>query len=147
MGVPYQNLTAMHIWEIESGVDYREDRDIERCMRLCDGSIVKLVSRVHDQVESHPGSDFNRFGERMETVGKVHIGCVGNAVSRFFSAEDGYAMAKTMFSEDKRAFLKQTELITPLTYGHTINNEKGTQCVVDPENTFTRSQSGKRHNN
>lgn len=140
LGVPYQNLTAIHIWEVEFDVDYRKEYDVERRMRQPDGTVVKLISRVHDRVETHPGSDFNRFGERMESAGKVQIGHVGNAVARLFSAKDAYTIAKTMYGKDKRSFLQQSEPVTSLTYGHTINNSKGTQCVVDPAITFTASK-------
>ena len=145
LGVPYQNLTAIHIWEVEFGVDYREEYDVERRMRRPDGSLGPLLSRVHGRVASHPGSDFNRFGERMETSGKVHIGHVGNAVARLFSAGDAYIMAKTMYAADNRSFLKQTDPVTMLTYGHTIENRKGAQCVVDPELAFPTAPPDKPH--
>ena len=133
LGVPYQNLTAIHIWEVEFGVDYREEYDVERRVRRPDGSLAPVVSRVHDRIETHPGSDFNRFGERLETAGKVQVGHVGNAVARLFLAGDAHAIAKAMYGSDDRYFLKQTDPVTPLTYGHTISNSKGNQCVVDPE--------------
>ena len=138
LGVPCQNLTAIHIWEVEFDVDYREEYDVKHRMRKPDGSLVRLVSRVHDRAKTHPGSDFNRFGERMETAGMVRVGHVGNAVARLFSAEDACKMAKTMYREDSRSFLKQTDQITPLSYRHTITNGKGTQCVVNPGNTFQK---------
>jgi aminoglycoside 3-N-acetyltransferase len=136
LGVPYQNLTAIHIWEVEFGVDYRVDYDVERPMRQPDGSLITLVSRVHAPVETHPGGDFNRFGERLEAAGNVHIGHVGNAVARLFSSGDAYPIAKAMYDSDARSFLKQTDPVTSLTYGHTIQNMKGTQCVVDPDCAF-----------
>ncbi|MDP6076764.1 MAG: AAC(3) family N-acetyltransferase, partial [Acidimicrobiales bacterium] len=145
LGVPYQNLTAIHIWEVEFGVDYRNEFDVERRMRRQDGNLVPLISRVHDRVNTHPGSDFNRFGERMEATGKVQIGQVGNAVARLFSARDASEIAKTMYAEDKRAFLKQGDPITSLSYGRTIQNNKGTQCVVDSEQVFPTLQPNRPH--
>ena len=65
-------------------MDYREESDIVRRMRKPDGSLVRLFSRVHNPVKTHPGSDFNRFGERMETASMVRVGHVGNAVARLF---------------------------------------------------------------
>ena len=132
LGVPYQNLTAIHVWEVELDVDYRETSFITRRTPLPDGTLVPLASQVHARRDWHPGSDFNRFGERMEKVGLVGIGHVGNAVARLFTAADAHEMARTMYEEDKAAFLKQGERITPLSYAHTISNVKGTQCVVDP---------------
>ena len=74
----------------------------------------------------------------METAGMVCVGHVGNAVARLFPTEDSDKTAKSMYREDNQSFLKQTEQITPLNYGHTINNAKGTQCVVNPGNTFQK---------
>ena len=136
LGVPYQNLTAIHVWEVELKVDYRQDYDVHRRLRQQDGSLVPLVSRVHDRKDDHPGSDFNRFGERLESQGKVQLGAVGNAVGRLFKAEDAYNLAKTMYLEDQRCFLKQTDPVTELTYGQTIQNGKGTQCVIDTDKIY-----------
>ena len=102
LGVPYQNLTAIHVWEVEIKVDYREDYDVHRRLRQQDGNLVPLVSRVHDRKNDHPGSDFNRFGEQLESLGKVKRGSVGNAVGRLFKAEDAYNLAKTMYADDQR---------------------------------------------
>ena len=136
LGVPYQNLTAIHIWEVEFGVDYRDDYDVERRMRLLDGSLQPFVSRVHAPAEGHPGGDFNRFGERLESAGHVNVGHVGNAMARLFPARMAYPTAKSMYEADPRSFLKQSDPITQLTCGHTVNNDKGTQCVVDPALAF-----------
>ena len=145
LGVPYQNLTAIHVWEVEFGVDYRVESDFERRVRRPDGSVGPLVSRVHARTETHPGSDFNRFGERMEAAGNVNVGHVGNAVARLFSARDAYNLAKTMYDLDARSFLKQTDPVTPLTYGYTIENTKGAQCVVDPELAFPTAPPDRPH--
>ena len=140
LGVPYQNLTAIHVWEIEFEVDYRRDYYIERRLRKPDGKLEPLFSRVHSPKESYPGQDFNRFGERLEGDNKVNKGSVGNAIARIFSAEDAYTLAKKMYKEDKNCFLKQSKLATKLTFGHTINNSKGEQCVVNPDNIFLESR-------
>lgn len=136
LGVPYQNLTAIHVWEVEFDVAYRDTRFITRRTPLADGTLVPLASQVHSRNDLHTGSDFNRMGERMERAGLVGIGHVGNAVARMFTARDAHEMARTMYAEDKKAFLKQGESITPLSYGQTITNIKGTQSVVDAANTF-----------
>ncbi len=137
LGVPYQNLTAVHVWEVEFDVAYRETRFITRRTPLANGTLVPLASRVHARADWHPGSDFNRMGERMERAGLVGIGHVGNAVARLFTTSEAHEMARTMYEEDKMAFLKQGAAITPLSYGQTITNVKGTQCVVDPANAFS----------
>jgi len=136
LGVPYQNLTAIHVWEVEFQVDYRRDYYIERRLRKPDGKIEPLLSRVHSPKESYPGQDFNRFGERLEGDNKVNKGSVGNAIARLFSAEDAYSLAKTMYQEDKKCFLKKSQSATKLTFGHTIHNGKGEQCVLNPDNIF-----------
>ena len=145
LGVPYQNLTAIHVWEVEFDVDYRETHFVTRRTPLSDGTLVPLASRVHARKDWHPGSDFNRFGERMENVGLVGVGHVGNAVARLFTAADAHEMARTMYEEDKAAFLKQGESITKLTYAHTISNVKGTQCVVDPAMAFPTPPATEEH--
>ena len=136
LGVPYQNLTAIHVWEVEFQVDYRRDYYIERRLRKPDGKIEPLLSRVHSPKESYPGQDFNRFGERLEGDNKVNKGSVGNAIARLFSAEDAYSLAKKMYQEDKKCFLKKSQSATKLTFGHTIHNGKGEQCVLNPDNIF-----------
>jgi aminoglycoside 3-N-acetyltransferase len=139
LGVPYQNLTAVHVWEVEFNVDYRDTQFITRRTPLSNGMLVPLVSRVHARNGKHTGSDFNRMGERMEKAGLVGIGHIGNAVARLFTAVDAHEMACTMYAEDKAAFLKKGDSITPLSYGHTITNAKGTQCVVDPAMAYPTS--------
>ena len=136
LGVPYQNLTAVHVWEVELGVDYRETRFITRRTPLADGTLVPLASQVHARRDWHPGSDFNRMGERMEKAGLVAVGHVGNAVARLFTAADAHETARAMYAEDTSAFLKQGCSVTALSYGHTVTNAKGTQCVVDPSMAF-----------
>lgn len=136
LGVPYQNLTAVHVWEVELGVDYRETRFITRRTPLADGTLVPLASQVHARRDWHPGSDFNRMGERMEKAGLVAVGHVGNAVARLFTAADAHETARAMYAEDTSAFLKQGGSVTALSYGHTVTNAKGTQCVVDPSMAF-----------
>ncbi len=145
LGVPYQNLTAIHVWEIEFGVDYREASLVTRRTPLSDGTLVPLASRVHVRTSWHPGSDFNRFGERMENVGLVGVGHVGNAVARLFTAADAHEMARTMYEEDKAAFLMQGNGVTPLSYGATITNVKGTQCVVDSGEGFPTPPATEEH--
>ena len=140
LGVPYQNLTAIHVWEVEFEVDYRRDYYIERRLRESNGILKPLFSRVHSPKQSHPGSDFNRFGERFESENKVNKGSVGNAIARLFTAEDAHSLAKKMYLEDENCFLKQSEAVTELTFGHTINNSKGEQCVVNPDNVFLESR-------
>lgn len=136
LGVPYQNLTAVHVWEVELGVDYRETRFITRRTPLADGTLVPLASQVHARRDWHPGSDFNRMGERMEKAGLVAVGHVGNAVGRLFTAADAHETARAMYAEDTSAFLKQGCSVTALSYGHTVTNAKGTQCVADPSMAF-----------
>ena len=82
----------------------------------------------------------------MEKVGLVGVsGTYGNAVARLFTAADAHEMARTMYSEDKSAFLKQGERITPLSYAHTISNVKGSQCVVDPAKAFPTPPATEEH--
>lgn len=139
LGVPYQNLTAIHVWEVEFEVNYRRDYYIERRLRESNGMLKPLLSRVHSPKQSHPGSDFNRFGERFEAEDKVNKGSVGNAIARLFSGEDAHSLAKKMYQEDKYCFLKQSEIITRLTFGHPVWNGQGEQCVVNPDNIFSKN--------
>ena len=145
LGAPYQNLTAVHIWEVEFGVAYRETRFVTRRTPLTDGTLVPLASRVHARSDWHPGSDFNRMGERMEAAGLVTVGHVGNAVARLFTAADAHEMARAMYSEEPSAFLKQGGSVTALSYGHTITNAKGAQCVVDPSKAFPTPPASTPH--
>ncbi|MAE66660.1 MAG: hypothetical protein CMJ18_20520 [Phycisphaeraceae bacterium] len=145
LGTSYQSLTAIHIFEVEFGVDYRREYDVERRLRQADGSAVPLISHVHDRVDSHPGSDFNRFGTRMEAEDRVSIGHVGNAISRLFRAGDAHEVACAMYAADAKAFLKQGDSITPNPYGRHHANLKGNQCVVDPERAYPTPSPGRPH--
>ena len=136
LGVSYETLTAVHLCEVEVGVSYRDTRTVERRIRLVDGSVVPLFSRVHRLVAGEPDPDFNRQGQRMEDAGIVLIGQVGNAVARLFHGYDVRTTAREMYEQDHNAFLKQNGVVTQLNYGHTIETPKGEMCVVDPSKVY-----------
>ncbi len=136
LGVPYQNLTAVHVCEIEVQVPYRKPVRVESEMRRADGSLAPLVSIGCPPQPGHPGSDFNRLGQRMEDAGLVRVGEVGNAVARLFGGHDLARMARELYSEDANGFLRQHGVVTPLAYGHTIESDRGEHCVADPDSMF-----------
>lgn len=136
LGVPYQNLTAVHVCEIEVQVPYRKPVRVETEMRRADGSLTSLVSIGCPPQPGHPGSDFNRLGQRMEDAGLVRVGEVGNAVARLLGGHDLARMARELYSEDATGFLRQDGVVTPLAYGHTIESDRGEHCVVDPSRMF-----------
>ena len=136
LGVPYQNLTAVHVCEIEVQVPYRKAVRVETKMRRADGSLVPLVSVGCPPQPGHPGSDFNRLGQRMEDAGLVRVGEVGNAVARLLGGHDLARMARELYSEDANGFLRQDGVVTPLAYGHTIESDRGEHCVADPDGMF-----------
>ena len=136
LGVPYQNLTAVHVSEIELKVPYRKAVRIETTMRRADGSLAPLVSVGCPPQPGHPGSDFNRLGQRMEDAGLVRVGEVGNAVARLFGGHDLRRMARELYEQDDLAFLRQDGVVTPLAYGHTIETDRGEHCVADPDRMY-----------
>ncbi|MBM4437872.1 MAG: AAC(3) family N-acetyltransferase [Actinobacteria bacterium] len=136
LGVPYQTLTAVHVIEIRLGVWSRLERVDEGRQRLPDGSVVPLFSRTHPRHQAHPGSDFNRAGQRMEDSGLVAIGEVGNAVARLFRAQDLLTTVAAMYATDRNATLQQGPAVTALAYGHTIPSPRGEYCVADPARLF-----------
>ena len=136
LGVPYQNLTAMHLCEVWLGLPYRMARISEGRMRHPDGSHSPLVSIGTPPLPGHPGSDYNRLGQRMEDAGLVKLGPVGNAVARLIDAHDLRSAAREIAREDPHGFLQQGDAVTTLTYGHTIDSDKGEHCVVDPARTY-----------
>ena len=101
-------------------------------MRRADGSLAPLVSVGCPPQPGHPGSDFNRLGQRMEDAGLVRVGEVGNAVARLFGGHDLRRMARELYEQDGLAFLRQGGVVTPLAYGHTIESDRGEHCVADP---------------
>jgi aminoglycoside 3-N-acetyltransferase len=136
LGVPYQNLTAVHVCEIELQVRYRKPVRVEAKMRRADGSLASLVSSGCPPRPGHPGSDFNRLGQRMEDAGLVRIGEVGNAIARLFGGHDLTREARKLYEQDPNGFLRQGGEVTPLAYGHTIETDRGEHCVADPSRTF-----------
>ena len=136
LGVPYQNLTAVHLCEVEFDVPYRKSRVVTAKMRNADGSIVPLVSAGHPRRSGHPGSDFNRLGQRMEDAGLVKPGTVGNAIARLFQAHDLRRSARELYAQHARGFLKQNGRVTRLSYGHTVETPKGEYCVADPARIY-----------
>jgi len=81
----------------------------------------------------------------MEAAGLVRVGNVGNAVARTFTASDAHETARAMYGEDDSAFLKQGERVTPLSFGHTIQNVKGAQCVIDPDKAYPSPRATQPH--
>ena len=136
LGVPYQNLTAMHLCEVWLGLPYRKARISEGLMRHPDGSCTPLVSIGTPPLPGHPGSDYNRLGQRMEDAGLVTLGIVGNAVARLLDARDLRTMARDLSQQDPHGFLRQGGAVTALAYGHTIESDKGEHCVVDPARMY-----------
>ena len=139
LGVPYQNLTAVHVCEVELQVPYRKPVRIETRMRCADGSLAPLVSVGCPPLPGHPGSDFNRLGQRMEDARLVRVGEVGNAIARLLGGHDLTRMARELFEEDVNGFLRQEGAITRLTYGHTIETHRGEHCVADPSRMYRAS--------
>ena len=136
LGVPYQNLTAMHLCEVWLGLPYRKARISEGLMRHPDGSCTPLVSIGTPPLPGHPGSDYNRLGQRMEDAGLVTLGSVGNAVARLLDARDLRTTARDLARQDPHGFLRQGGAVTALAYGHTIESDKGEHCVLDPARMY-----------
>ncbi|MCY3747822.1 MAG: AAC(3) family N-acetyltransferase [Chloroflexi bacterium] len=136
LGVPYQNLTAVHLSEIELQVPYRKPVRNRRTMRRADGTLAPLVSVGCPPQPGHPGSDFNRLGQRMEDADLVRVGDVGNAVARLLGGHDLRRTASNLYREDDHGFLRQGGAVTGLTYGHTIESDRGEHCVANPSRMF-----------
>ncbi|MYA59689.1 MAG: AAC(3) family N-acetyltransferase [Chloroflexi bacterium] len=136
LGVPYQNLTAVHVSEIELQVPYRKPVWNKGTMRRSDGSLVPFVSIGCPPQPGHPGSDFNRLGQRMEDASLVKVGHVGNAVARLLGGHDLRRMASDLYHEDDHGFLRQGGVVTGLSYGHTIESDRGEHCVADPSRMY-----------
>ena len=132
LGVPYQNLTAVHVSEIELHVPYRKPVRNIGTLRRSDGSLVPFASIGCPPQPGHPGSDFNRLGQRMEDTGLVRVGEVGNAIARLLGGHDLRGAARELYEEDANGFLRQDGLVTPLAYGHTLESARGEHCVADP---------------
>ena len=136
LGVPYLNLTAVHLCEVELEVPYRKALRVETKMRRADGSLAPLVSVACPPQPGHPGSDFNRLGQRMEDAGLVRVGHVGNAVARLLGGHDLRRMARELYERDPEAFRRQGGVVTRLAYGHTIESDRGEHCVLDPARMY-----------
>ncbi len=136
LGVPYQNLTAMHLCEVWLELPYRKPRVSKGRMRHPDGSTTPLVSIGTPPLPGHPGSDYNRLGQRMEDAGLVRRGPVGNAIARLLNAHDLRAASRNLTRHDPNGFLQQGPAVTKLTHGHTVTSDKGEHCIVDPTRIY-----------
>ena len=136
LGVPYQNLTAMHLCEVWLELPYRKPRVSKGRMRRPDGSTTPLVNIGTPPLPGHPGSDYNRLGQRMEDAGLVRRGPVGNALARHLNAHHLRAASRDLTRHDPSGFLQQGNAVTKLTYGYTVTSDKGEHCIVDPTRMF-----------
>lgn len=136
LGVPYLNLTAMHLCEVWLELPYRKPRISQGRMRRPNGSTTPLVSIGTPPLPGHPGSDYNRLGQRMEDAGLVRLGPVGNAIARLLNADDFRAAARELTRHDPNGFLQQGNAVTKLTYGYTVTSDKGEHCIVDPTRMY-----------
>jgi aminoglycoside 3-N-acetyltransferase len=133
LGVPYKRLTLVHLMEWECGVAYRPGRLVEFQMRRPDGSLAKLVNLECPPEPPFPGNDFNRLGQAMEVEGVVRIGAVGNAIARVFQGRAVREVARKLHRKDKRAFLREGDVVTELYCGITVSTPRGDLCVLDPK--------------
>ena len=115
---------------------YRKPVRIEGTMRRADGSLAPFISIGCPPQPGHPGSDFNRLGQRLEDAGVVRIGEVGIAVGRLCGGHDLRRTARDLYEHDTNGFLRQDGVVTRLSYGHTIESDRGEHCVADPSRMY-----------
>jgi len=136
LGVPYQNLTAMHFMEVALGVPYRTSGSMSGRLRLPDGSLGELVSHVTPSRSGHVGSDYNRIGQALDDAGVVAIGAVGNALARLVAGSEVRDACAAYYARDPLAFVRKNGALTRLTRGHAVDTARGTLCVVDPARIY-----------
>jgi len=136
LGVTYMSMTLVHQCEVLLGVPYRPTTRITGQLRESDGSVVSLTNMATHPAPGHPGSDYNRLGQRLEDAGKAKTGLVGNAVARLLYACDVFELAKTLYREDSKGFLKQNSVLTQLRVAISIETPKGVICVSDPSRIY-----------
>jgi aminoglycoside 3-N-acetyltransferase len=136
LGVPYTRMTLAHQCEVLLSVPYRKTTTITGRLRRSDGAVVSFSNMVTPPAPGHPGSDYNRLGQRLEDAGKVKTGLVGNAMARLVYARDVFEIAKALYREDPKGFLKQNNVLTPLRLGISIETSKGVICVSDPSRIY-----------
>ena len=139
LGVPYQNLTAVHLCEVELEVPYRKALRIETTMRRADGSLAPLSASAARRSPGTPAATSTGSGQRMEDAGLVRVGEVGNAVARLLGGHDLRLLARELYERDAHAFLRQDGVVTRLAYGHTIETDRGEYCVADPTRMYGAS--------
>ena len=134
LGVPYTRLTAIHLVEVQVGVPYRRQIEVEMLVRRPDGALERVVSTSMPPQPGFGGNDFNRLGQLLEAEQAVRIGAVGNAIGRLVTGARLFDSAVARYNEDDQIFLRipgTREAV--LRDGHTIVEGDRVMCVADPE--------------
>ena len=135
LGVPYFRSTFWHLIEQMVQPAYGRWRESTGRVKNPDGSESPLVERTFGP---RPGysHDFNKLGARLEALGHVSIGTVGNAMARLYRARDAFESGVAEFRKDPMLLLKTGETLTQLRDGVIVGEYNNEKSVVDPEAAY-----------
>jgi aminoglycoside 3-N-acetyltransferase len=131
LGVPYLRSTYFHVVEHLVQPWYRYWREIDATIRNEDGTEQPLHTRVFGPRPDHVGTDLNKFGAYLETMGLVRVGAVGNAVARLFSTRQVVEQGIVAYRNDPLLFVRTGERVTPLSDGIVTSEHDNEKAVFD----------------
>ena len=132
LGVPYFRSTFWHF--IEQMVQPAYGRWSEATGRVVnpDGTESPLNTRTFGPKPGY-SHDFNKFGARLEALGHVSIGTVGNAMARLYRARDALDSGVAEYRKDPMLLLKTGDTLTQLRDGVIVGPYNNEKSVVDPK--------------
>jgi aminoglycoside 3-N-acetyltransferase len=132
LGVPYLRCTFFHVLEQLVQVHYRQWVEIAAHVREPFGQERPLPTLVYRPKPGFPGNDLNKLGALLEEKGLVHVGAVGNAVTRCFSVRKALAIGLAQYRKDPLLFVKTGADYQPLREGVTTGELYKEKTVFDP---------------
>ena len=136
VGVPYLRCTYFHMIEQLLQAPYRRWEEFEARLLEPDGTLRPLVTRTFSTEKGFVGNDLNKLGAILEERGLVHVGAIGNAVARLFSARDAVSTGVDVYRDDPLLFVRTGDELTPLKDGVKVDEPEGEKSVLDPDRMY-----------
>jgi aminoglycoside 3-N-acetyltransferase len=98
LGVDYNRCTIVHLIEERAEIPYRHWVDLTGT--VINNGISQRMTYPFQARFAGVGNDFNPFGKRLESEGRVNIGNIGKSVVRLFRSRDLYECGMRYIRQD-----------------------------------------------
>lgn len=135
LGVPYFRSTFWHFIEQMVQPAYGMWKESTGRIKNTDGTYTPLKERTFGP---KPGyyHDFNKLGSKMESLGRVRIGTIGNAIARLYLARDALDIGIAEYRKDPWLLVKTGPNFTQLNDGFIVGEYNNEKSVVDPKGGY-----------